>query len=968
MCSPEYYDCIPAARSNIGCLEVRKGLAMKTALLKNIRILLVMPFVVSIGIILVVIIWAMDRQQQAEISTLGLSYDSQLSKSFVDALMVEAKYLEGFIYLFRQNAELAPVFTEQNREALQQQVLPVYSHLNDRHNVTHFYFIQPAGQVFLRVHRPKQYGDIIRRKTFLQAYDSKQPAAGIELGVSGELVLRVVFPWKVKGKVIGYIELGKEIDHVFDGLAANNNVGLVFSLDPDYIQKNKLIEKGFLKLKKMQGDAGGDQFIVYSSMASVTLELQEFIREYSRMGARYLKQDNRSFFVSQVPIVDFGGVLVGRLAYTLDETALVKQRRYIVFELALLVFVFASVICVFYIVYSTFLRRYLGDVFGRLEDEIHERKQIEKSLVDNKAQLELVVRERSESLGESRRRYKVLFDKSADAILLIEGNKYVDCNQAALDMMGYASKDAFCLAHPSTLSPRRQPDGQLSREKANHLIETAFKHGSHRFEWTHMRKSGEVFPVEALLTAIPYKDKQWLHVVIRDITDRKKAEEEIEFKAFYDALTNLPNRRLLFDRLAQSLVDARQYKYFNALLYLDIDRFKAINDTLGHSVGDALLVVLAERIQSSLTYEDTASRFSGDEFVILLRHVGENRELASFQSEKICSQILKALSVPIIIEKHEFNVTASIGIAVFPNQEDSADDIVKHADTAMCSAKELGRNRIAFFLTDMHEKVMYRLNLERDLHKTVKENKLEVYYQPQMNLLGHVVAVEALVRWQREGYGFVSPEEFIPIAEESGIIFELGDFVLKRSISDIVGLNEKLQLHIGLAVNISQKQFDKDGFLADIQSLIENFQLQRNMLTLEVTEGLAINDLNATVERFDALRHLGVRLSLDDFGTGYSSLSHLKRLPLDELKIDKSFVFDIHNDPQDAQLVKTIVSIAHQFGLAAVAEGVEGEKELAFLEALNCDIIQGYYYSRPIPIAELEIYLKERMENPDTRK
>ncbi len=921
---------------------------MNSAPLKNVRTYLVVPFVISIGVILVAIVWAMDRQQTADMKTLGHSYDMQVSQSFMDALSAEAKYLEALVYSFEQNIDLAPAFIAGNREALQEQVQAVFSQLSEHHHTTYFYFTDAEGRVVLRVHQPNKYGDFIRRNTFLEAFNSKATAAGIELNSSGKVVLRVVYPWWVNGELIGYIEMGEAIDHILTRLARNNNIGLVLSVESNLIDRDK-------------GNEGGP-FIVYSSMKPVLPELRKFIEDYTYRGSRLIRLRHKSLFVSQIPVTDFSGALVGRLAYAVDETELVGQQRRIVLELAFFVCVLGIIICVFYWLYSGFLQRYLGEIFGRLEGEIKERRDIQESLVESTAQLERMVIDRDEILGENRRRYKTLFDKSADALLLIDGNSFVDCNQAALDMLGYVSKDELCLAHPSALSPRRQPDGELSRDKAKKVIETAFKKGSHRFEWTHMRKNGDPFPVEALLTAIPFNDTQWLHVVLRDISNRKKAEEEIEFKAFYDSLTNLPNRRLLFDRLAQALVDARRYHYFNALLYLDVDRFKSINDTLGHSVGDALLVTLAKRLQDCLTHDDTASRFSGDEFVILLRHIGGTRELASFQAEKTSSKILKALSAPITIDQHELNITASIGVAVFPNEEDSADDIVKHADTAMCSAKELGRSHIAFFLSDMHEKVMYRLNLERDLRKAVKENQLEVYYQPQMNLNAKVVAVEALVRWKRGDQGFVSPEEFIPIAEDSGIIFDLGDFVLRQSIDDIVNLNRKLNLRVGLAVNISQKQFDRDEFLGDIQYLIENYQLDRNMLTLEVTEGLAINDLNATVERFEHLRHLGVRLSLDDFGTGYSSLSHLKRLPLDELKIDQSFVFDIRNDPQDAQLVKTIVSIAHQFGLTAVAEGVEGEEELAFLEAQNCDVIQGYYYSRPLPLPELETYLKGRMK------
>ncbi|MFL0803521.1 MAG: EAL domain-containing protein [Agarilytica sp.] len=934
---------------------------MKLDPLKHVRVFLVAPFVASILVFLAVIYWGMNRQYSTEVSALAHSYDSQLSKSFADALKVEAKHLEAFIYLIQKNPALDALFLKQDRGALVNETTKLFSDLKREHRVTHFYFMDTDGEVFLRVHSPQKYGDQIKRKTFVEAKRTGEIASGIEFGTLGQFVLRVVLPWKVDGQIIGYIELGEEIDHILDALAYNNNFGLVLAVDKEFIVNHGLLESDYFKIRKVDFNQGDTELLVYRTIKSISRELREAVSNFSEIGPRFVLDGDRTFIFSQVPIADVGGELVGSLSYVVDETEMMDQQNNIVRDLGVLVCGFGLLICAFYFVYSGFLREYLIDVFSRLQVEISDRKKAEKSLMENKSLLEDMVKERDDNLDESRRRYKALFDKTADALLIIEGNEFVDCNQATLDMLGFHSKEELYQAHPSVLSPDVQPDGQLSTEKADLMMKTALQNGSHRFEWDHKRKNGEVFPVEVLLTAIPYQDKQLLHVVWRDISDRKKAAEEIEFQALYDSLTSLPNRRLLFDRLNQSLVAAREHNYVNALLFVDIDRFKTINDTLGHSVGDALLIESANRIQECLTREDTASRFGGDEFVILLRHVGENKETGSFNAEKMASRIMKALSVPLYLQEQEFHITVSVGIALFPSREQSVDDIIKHADTAMYSAKEAGRNRIAFYLADMHEKVMHRLTLERELRKTVKAKKLEVYYQPQLNLHGDVVAVEALVRWKHPEMGFISPEEFIPIAEETGIIFDLGEFVLKQAISDIVGLNKKLDTKIGVAINISQKQFDKDDFLSEIKYYVENYQLDKHLLTLEVTEGLAINNLNTTVERFEELRHLGVRLSLDDFGTGYSSLSHLKRLPLDELKIDKGFVFDVLDDPQDAQLVKTIVSIAHQFGLSAVAEGVEGEKERAFLAEQGCDIMQGYLYSRPIPIDALETFIVNKL-------
>ena len=567
--------------------------------------------------------------------------------------------------------------------------------------------------------------------------------------------------------------------------------------------------------------------------------------------------------------------------------------------------------------------------------------------------------ETENKLDESTKRYQALFDKTADALLIIEGKSFIDCNQATLDMLGYNTKQELYDTHPSKLSPEFQTDGQSSEEKANEMIKIAFENGSNRFEWEHQRKNGDVFPVEVLLTAIPFADTQLLHVVWRDIAERKNAAAEIEYQAYYDSLTGLPNRRLLLDRLKQSLITSRRHQYFGALLFIDLDRFKTINDSLGHSVGDKLLIEAAKRIKSCIWDEDTASRFGGDEYLVLLRHLGNDKGAASLTAKKVASRILDEFKSPFIIGEQELHVSSSIGITLFPFEDQDIDDIVKHADTAMYSAKKNGRNQIAFYLSELHEKVIKRIELEKDLRKAIQQKQLAVYYQPLYGDNETILAVEALVRWDHAELGFINPEVFIAIAEDTGLIYSIGNFVLNKAINDITELNKQNNLSLSLSVNISPHQFRKDDFLSIIKKVVDDGKLEKNFLTLEVTERIAIDNLDATIEKFKQLREIGVRLSLDDFGTGYSSLSHLKRLPIDELKIDKSFVFDIEVDPQDALLVKTIINIAHQFSLDVVAEGVENKEQLTFLKNEDCNIFQGFYYSKPLPLVELRSLLNK---------
>ena len=438
---------------------------------------------------------------------------------------------------------------------------------------------------------------------------------------------------------------------------------------------------------------------------------------------------------------------------------------------------------------------------------------------------------------------------------------------------------------------------------------------------------------------------------------RKKIEQDILHQAYYDALTDLPNRKLLLDRLEQALITSRRHNHFGAIIFLDLDRFKSVNDSLGHSVGDGVIIEAARRIKSCIWEEDTASRFGGDEYIILLRHVGKNKELAGITLQKVSSCLQEKLNQVYTIHGHELYLTCSIGITLFPYHDQSMDDIIRNADTAMFCAKENGRNQVAYYCEQMHEKVQKRLLLEKDLRKAIKEKQLEVYYQPQIDVQGNFIAVEALVRWQHSEQGFVNPEEFIAIAEDTGLIYDIGDFVLKQSIVDIQKINKIHNMTLNLSVNISPYQFRKTEFSGIIKSIIKNYQLEKNFLTLELTERCAMDDIQETIRKMNELKQIGINFSLDDFGTGYSSLSHLKKLPIDELKIDKSFIFDIEDDPEDVLLIQTIIKIGHQFSLNIVAEGVETKEQQAFLKRENCNIYQGYLYSKALPIDKITEFI-----------
>jgi len=448
---------------------------------------------------------------------------------------------------------------------------------------------------------------------------------------------------------------------------------------------------------------------------------------------------------------------------------------------------------------------------------------------------------------------------------------------------------------------------------------------------------------EARISHLP--EHNYVVTIVRDITEQHKSAEVIRQQAYYDTLTGLPNRFLALDRLSQLLNEAERSNEKIAVFFLDLDDFKKINDSLGHGVGDELLIAAGKRLNKTVRKEDTVGRLGGDEFIILLRGLtNEHNALV------IAEEILTIFRKPFMIDGRELMVTISIGIAIYPINGHSSSDLLRNADTAMYQAKALGRNTYSFFTKEMNAAMLRRLEVEEQMHGALERNEFEVYYQAQLDVQkNNIIGAEALLRWHNPDLGNITPDEFIPIAEHTGLIVPIGQFVVKQSLDFLSYWQKVDQKNYRIAVNLSPRQFRDTELINFIQTSLNKKWLSPESLELEITEGVLMIGQSYIDDALKSLKNLGIKLSMDDFGTGYSSLSYLRQYDFDILKIDKSFINGIISEQADYDLVKAIIAIAHTLGLSVVAEGVETKAQANLLIDLQCDVVQGYYFSKPIP-------------------
>ncbi len=542
--------------------------------------------------------------------------------------------------------------------------------------------------------------------------------------------------------------------------------------------------------------------------------------------------------------------------------------------------------------------------------------------------------------------------ESQESLLITDADGVIlRVNKAFTKCTGYTAEEVV------GQTPRLFKSGRHGADFYRDMWENIHRTGGWQGEIWDRRKNGEVYPKWLTISAVRGNDGGVTHYVGShiDITERKAAEEQIRQLAFHDPLTRLPNRQLLLDRLQHSLISNARSGRNGALLFIDLDNFKNLNDTLGHAMGDSLLQQAAERLTSCKREGDTVARLGGDEFVVMLENLSGQPLEAAEQAESVGEKILAALSRPYQLGTHVFRSSGSIGATVFGGGNQEAEELLKQADIAMYQAKKADRNTLRFFDHKMQDAINIRAALEGELHKALESGQFQLHYQIQVDSARLPVGAEALIRWSHPARGLVSPADFIQLAEETGLILPIGRWVLETACAQLNAWagNERTRSLV-LAVNLSARQFHQDDFVEQVRSAVQRHAINPNLLKLELTESLLLEDIEDTIATMNSLKAIGVRLSLDDFGTGYSSLQYLKRLPLNQIKIDQSFVRDIATDTNDAAIVQTIIAMAETLGLEVIAEGVETEAQHDFLDLRGCHAFQGYLFGKPVPIEQLD--------------
>lgn len=860
----------------------------------------------------------LNERFRHELDTMQASYQKMLA--------MHGNNLRTALGFLEHDQALRAALAAGDRAQLQKRYAPVFEQLRRDFNITHFYFLDANRVTLLRLHQPALFGDRIERVTALEAERTGRLAVGPELGALGTLTLRAVMPLREGDHVIGYVELGQEMLDIVQHLGQEFSMDAFVLLHKEFLSRQDW-EQGMRMLQRNpEWDRYPDFIVASQTGQDISPELGGIFAQGEgahKLTEIELKQDKQTYRLGYIPLHDAGGRDIGDIAVLGNITATTTQTRKMLFML-----IGTIILC------GTLLFAMIYLILDRMQ------RALATYLAERKG-------------AEAELRIAAKAFESQESMFITDANGVIQrVNKAFSETTGYSAEEAVG-KKPSILKSRKH-----EAEFYQAMYTSLERDGCWEGEIWNRRKNGEVYPEWEAISVVRGEDGHVTHFisVFTDISRRKEAEEQIRDLAFYDPLTKLPNRRLLLDRLHQALVLSVRNSQQGALLFIDLDNFKSVNDTQGHAIGDLLLIEVAMRLQACIRAGDTTARLGGDEFVVSLEGLDRDEPAAASQAETVGDKIRDTIAQPFFINGNEYHNTASIGITLFRGPVKTAEEMLKRADVALYQAKADGRNTVRFFDPALQALVMSRVAMETDLRRAVlRQEQFMLYYQAQVDSSGRLSGAEALVRWLHPERGILSPTEFIPLAEETGLIMSLGHWVMSTACQQLAAWQAQPETaHLTLAVNVSAKQFRLPSFVDDVFGLVDRFHVNPAKLKLEITESMLLDDVDDIIAKMTALKNRGISFSIDDFGTGYSSLSYLKRLPLYQLKIDQSFVRDVLTDPNDAAIAKIIVSLAKSMNLTVIAEGVETEAQREFLDMNGCHAFQGFLFGKPVPINEFE--------------
>lgn len=903
---------------------------------------------VACGLVLVVgvggIMLMLHSVSTAALDTLARQafYDSQ--RAFDSLVAQDVRMMSAVADSLASNDEIREVLESGDKELMLAATRPLLLELEERHAITHLYLIDIGGTVLMRAHKPKESGDVLQRETFRQAQRTGEVASGLELGKTA-FALRVVRPMHADdGRLIGYIEIAEEIDHFLNIVTerTDNEVALLLS-------KERLDRSDWSEMRRLSGQPDDwdlyDDYVLAGS-SSEELVASDRLPSVLGMGADtvVVRENGGEVTVSGlVPIFDMSGDEAGALLLVHDVTPFARMldnARMLTGFSAMLLFAVLGIGTMFMLDSFVFRRlkvlsnRIAGTGEGVLSDDFI-------SSVDASPGDEI-----DEFQAHLERSYRelwlksMLLDEASDSIVVHDlDGKILYVNTAACTRYGRTVEE---MVGKSLEQVVFSPD---AAKNAARYLEYLLAHGQAIFDSEDVNADGRVFPVEVHARMVDLGNRMAIASVVRDLSERHETARLMERFAHYDPLTGLANRRLTHDRLEAALASCRMFGGSVAVALVDLDRLKIINDGLGHGVGDEVIRVVGERLASVVRDCDTAGRIGGDEFILLCA------DIDAAEAEEIAARVADVVSQPIAVGEHVLQVSVSVGVTVSDGSREGVEDLIREADFAMYSAKRAGGSRYCMYQGGAPNEPRLPLELRQELLGALERSEFTIHYQPLIDAESRtVVAVEALMRWNHPTRGSVSPAEFIPLAEESGAIIALGEWVLRESCAQCAQWQAQ-GLDLRLAVNLSVYQLLHPGLIDCVQSALTDAGLEAISLDLEITEGLALTSSQAH-ETLVELRALGVGVSIDDFGVGYSSLGRLRDLPIDTLKIDRSFVWQMEDAPQIAAIVETIISLGRHLGLNTVAEGVETERQLELLSHMSCGHLQGLLFS---PAVEADV-------------